>query len=280
MSTKTYVARQRAFLAALYNLYQDSQFSMAGAVAFSFIVSLFPFCIFIGALSGLIGGPPLAKQAVDLLFQVFPKGAAEGLAPQVETVMSGGRTDLLTVSAAFALFFATSAIESLRAALNGAYRVVETRPYPLCLAISFAFVFVTAASMLVLAAAVLVGPAIAARFDPGVLGPLLSSSWGGTLVRYGVAAAVIAGHLFALHLWLAAGRRSLADVWPGVLVSIVLWLAMSALYSTYLNFSDYTKFYAGLSQIMIALVYFQFAAIIIILGAEINRGVIEFKRLR
>ncbi|MCU0733209.1 MAG: YihY/virulence factor BrkB family protein, partial [Hyphomonas sp.] len=71
----------------------------------------------------------------------------------------------------------------------------------------------------------------------------------------------------------------LADVWPGVIVSVVLWILVASLYSHYLDLSDYTRFYAGLSQLMIALIFFQFTAIIIILGAEINRGIMELKKL-
>ena len=62
----------KTVLRALYELFQDSGFSMAGAVAFSFVLSLFPFCIFLGAIAGYFGGAPLAKAAVEQLFQVVP----------------------------------------------------------------------------------------------------------------------------------------------------------------------------------------------------------------
>ena len=40
---------------------------------------------------------------------------------------------------------------------------------------------------------------------------------------------------------------------------------------------DYSRFYAGLTQIMSALVFFQLAAVIVILGAEVNRGLAEVR---
>ena len=272
--------RYRAVLEAIYRLYEHSGFTMAGAVAFSFVVSLFPFCIFLGALSGIIfGGRELASQAVEQLFQILPQGVAAGIAPQVEAIMGSTRIDLLTLSAGAALFFATNAIETLRAALNGAYRVVETRPYLFCLLRSMLFVFVSAVSMLVLTWAVVVGPAIAARFDPSLTQTILRSTWLGTSLRYGLSAVIIGAQLCSFHLWLAAGKRRIKDVWPGVLLSMLLWLALASLYSYYLNFSDYTRFYAGLSQLMIALIFFQMTAVIVILGAELNRGIFELKRL-
>jgi membrane protein len=269
----------QTILQSIYRLYEHSGFSMAGSVAFSFVVSLFPFCIFLGALASIFGGRWLADLAVAQLFQVLPQQVAEGLVPQVENIMGTRRIDLLTFSGGIALFFATSAIETLRAALNGAYRVQETRAYPYCLLLSMVFVFVSAVSMLVLTWAVVVGPTIAAEFEPSWLKTLLDSSWLTATTRYGLAGGVIAAQLFAFHLWLAAGKRSVRHVWPGVALSVVLWLALASLYSYYLNFNDYTRFYAGLSQLMVALIFFQFTAIIIILGAELNRGMMEYKRV-
>lgn len=274
--------RYRPLLGAIYRLYEHSGFSLAGAVAFSFVVSLFPFCIFVGALSGIFGGRELAARAVAQLFDILPEAVASALAPQVESIMGSSRIDLLTVSGFLALFFATSAIETMRAALNGAYRVRENRPYPVCLLISMCFVFVSAIAMLVPTWALVFGPAISAQiaqFEPEWAKSLLESTWVDTIQRYALAIVVITVLLLAFHLWLAAGRRRLADVWPGVIVSVVLWILVASLYSYYLDLSDYTRFYAGLSQLMIALIFFQFTAIIIILGAEINRGIMELKKL-
>jgi membrane protein len=272
--------RYRAVLEAIYRLYEHSGFTMAGAVAFSFVVSLFPFCIVLGALSGILfGGRQLADQAVAQLFQILPQGVAAGIAPQVQAIMGSTRIDLLTVSAGLALFFATNAIETLRAALNGAYRVRETRPYVFCLLRSMLFVFISAVSMLVLTWAVVVGPAVAARYDPSLVQGLLQSTWLAAALRYLFAAAVIGVQLVAFHLWLPGGTRRLKDVWPGVVLSTLLWLTLASLYSYYLNFSDYTRFYAGLSQLMVALIFFQMSAVIVILGAELNRGIFELKRM-
>ena len=267
---------------AIYRLYEHSGFALAGAVAFSFIVSLFPFCIFLAALASLfVGSPELANQAVEQLFQILPKRVAEALAPEAHDIMAHARIDLVGISGFTTLFFATSAIETLRSALNGAYRVQEARPYWLSLLISAIFVLVSACVMLFLTWAVIAGPGFAATLDPSLaIKRLLDSSWLGTQTRYALSALVMVGLLFALHLWLTAGKRTISTVWPGVLLSAALWLLSAAIYSRYLDLSDYTRFYAGLSQLMIAMIYFQWTAIIIILGAELNRGLSELNKMR
>src|SRR6476661_8695174 len=268
----------RSVFQAFYALFADSGFAMAGAVAYSFVLSFFPFCIFLGAMAGYFGGEVLAKQAIAHLFEMVPAPVAQAIAPEVMAVMGRSRFGLLTVGALISLFFATSAIESLRAALNVAYRVKERRAYLWCLLESMLFVVVSAAGMLVLTWGVVVGPQVAARLKPDWLLWLADTTWLALFVRYAIVVAAIGLQLVAYHLWLAAGQRRLADVWPGVVLSILLWVIAAQLFASWLTISDYSRFYAGLTRIMSALVFFQVSAIIVIVGAELNRGIVEVKR--
>jgi len=276
----TKMTNTRTLLTAIYRLYEHSQLSMAGAVAFSFVVSLFPFCILMGALAGIFGGRELAETAIGHLFQILPGDVAKGLAPLVEEIMTNSRIDLLTVGGVVTLFFATSAVETLRAALNLAYRVREKRPYLVCLVFSMLHVFITAAVLLVLTWTLLVAPGLAKVFESELLRSFLGWNWAQNGLLYALSAIVIAFQLFTLHLWLAADKRTIREVAPGVALTAILWVTLAWLYSYYLGYSNYSRFYAGLSQLMIALIFFQLTAAIIILGAELNRGLIEFRKYR
>lgn len=273
------VEQYKQVIAAIYRLYENSGFTMAGSVAFSFLLSIFPFCIFLGALASVFGGRALADQAVAQLFAVMPKNVAEALAPQVQQVMGESRVGLLTASGLLALFFATSANDTLRYALNGAYRVAETRNYLYCLSLSALFILLSALAMLVVAWVLVVGPNVVSWIKIPGLTSLAGSGWLALIMRYLVAAATLAAYLFAIHLWLAAGERTVADVWPGVALTIVLLLALAGLFSRYIALSDNALYYAGLSQVMAALVFFQITGVVILLGAELNRGIMEFGRV-
>lgn len=260
---------------ALWKLFENSGFSMAGAMAFSFVLSLFPFCIFLVALASVFGGRRFAEKAITYLFHILPEPVAQTLAPQVEAVMGQTRYDLLTIGAFIALFFATSAIESLRAALNVSYRVREMRSYFWCLGQSGLFVFASAIGMLVLGWGVVVGPTLAARIkDPAVLG-LLNNDIVTLVTRYSIVFVVAVLQLLAYHIWLAAGKRTISAVLPGVVLSAILWIVTALLFSQYISFNDYSRFYAGLTQLMSALIFFQVSGMIVILGAEFNRSLAE-----
>jgi membrane protein len=279
-ANRTGMKQNWMLLTAIYRLYQHSQFSMAGAVAFSFVVSLFPFCILLGSLAGILGGRELADVTVAKLFQILPQSVAAGLAPQVTEIMTNSRIDLMTLGGAITLFFATSAVETLRAALNFAYRVTETRPYIVCLLLSMLHVCITAVVLLVLTSTMVVVPTLAKQFPSPILQSFLDSAWIQSGLLNIIVSVIIAAQLFGAHLYLAAGRRRIKEVWPGIALTVVLWLAAASAYSYYLGFSNYSRFYAGLSQLMIALIFFQLTAVVIILGAELNRGLIQLKKMR
>ncbi|MFV0298401.1 MAG: YihY/virulence factor BrkB family protein [Hyphomicrobiaceae bacterium] len=267
--------RLGAIFRAIKRLIDDGGFSMANAVAYSFLMSLFPFCIFLGALAGTIGGRELAAQSVIRLFELAPANVAHALAPEIEKVMGRTQYGLVTIGAAVALFFATSAIESLRAALNVAYGIKEGRSIFRCYMQSLFFVFTTAAGMLAITWGVVVAPRLvdAHKWAPGIW--LLNHGLLSPASRYTLVVAVTLAQLLALHLWLAAGRRSVWDALPGTILSVLLWIVAAWIYSWWLSIRDYSIFYAGLAQLLSALIFFQVSGLIIILGAEYNRALAE-----
>ena len=164
-----------------------------------------------------------------------------------------------------------------RAALNTAYRVKETKSYPACIVQSAFLVLLSALGLLAMAWGIIVGPQVADHFHPRWLVWMTDRGWTAFLIRYIIVAAAIGAQLLAYHLFLTAGRRSLAEVLPGVLLSIVLWIVEANLFTAWLTVNDYSRFYAGLTQLMSALIFFQLAAIIILLGAELNRALMQLR---
>ncbi|MEZ5816363.1 MAG: YihY/virulence factor BrkB family protein [Hyphomicrobiaceae bacterium] len=269
--------RWKVLRLAVYRVIDDGGISMAGAIAYSFLLSLFPFCIFLTALAATVGGRDLADASIHQLFQVVPDNVAQALAPEVERIMGRSRYGLLTLGAAVSLFFATSAIESLRAGLNVAYGVREGRSMLFCFVQSIFFVFATAAGMLTLTWGVVVGPALAQTRDWQPILWLLNQGLLSPTSRYTIVVAITLAQLLAYHLWLAAGRRTIWDVWPGVTLSVALWILAAWIYSWWLTVSDYSIFYGGLTQLLTALIFFQFSGVIMIFGAEFNRALAEVR---
>ena len=265
----------RAYWDAIVRLHFDYGIPFAGAVTFSLVLAFFPFLIFVTALAGLIGGVAAADQAVAPLFEAFPKEVADTLAPEVRRVLGQPRGDLLTLGILLTLVISSSGVESLRTALNRAYRVEEDRSFWFRRLQSVVFVLGAAVAMLILGFSIVLAPVL---WDIAVRHFAWLAPYAQLVlkVRYGVATLVLAVVLFAMHFWLPAGKRRLGDVWPGILHTMVLWLIAGTAYSEYLaRYNYYASTYAGLANVMIALMFFFVTAAIFVFGAELNRAFIE-----
>jgi membrane protein len=196
-------------------------------------------------------------------------------------VQNAGHSSAVAVGAALAVYFASNGIESLRIGLNRAYGVMETRSWWLLRAESTVYVLVSAIALLVVAVLVVLAPLLletAVRYVQW-LQPLDRL---GTVARLAVASAVLVVALVLLHLFLPAGRRRIRQILPGVVVTIMLWLAGGAAFGLYLAqyANRYVTTYAGLASAMIALVFLYLSAAIFIYGGELNAAILRARRER
>ncbi len=258
---------------------EDDGWAIASHVALSAIMSLFPFLIFVTALAGFIGTGNLAKEATTLIFEAWPEAVARPIAKEIEAVVATSGTGLLTVGAALALYFSTNGIEALRIALNRAYGLKETRRWWITRLESVVFVFLAAAGLLALGFLVVLAPVIwdaALHAAPWIEAYAVSV----TVARFGLATGLVVAALLVLHLKLPCGRRSLSDVWPGIAVTVLLSLGYAVGFGWYLRGAaqTYVKTYAGLSSVMIAMVFLYAISATFIFGGEFNAAALRLRR--
>ncbi|HEV3395475.1 MAG TPA: YihY/virulence factor BrkB family protein [Xanthobacteraceae bacterium] len=259
--------------------------AIASYIAFAILAAMFPFLILVNALAGAIGSSDLGVEAGRILLGAWPREVAAPIAGDVQevqnAVQNAGHSSAVAVGAALAVYFASNGIESLRIGLNRAYGVMETRSWWLLRAESTVYVLVSAIALLVVAVLVVLAPLLletAVRYVQW-LQPLDRL---GTVARLAVASAVLVVALVLLHLFLPAGRRRIRQILPGVVVTIMLWLAGGAAFGLYLAqyANRYVTTYAGLASAMIALVFLYLSAAIFIYGGELNAAILRARRER
>jgi membrane protein len=268
---------RRAFAIAVdafYRFLEDDGWAIASYIALSTLMALFPFLILVTALAAFLGSENLADEVANLLLDTWPKEVAGPIAGEVHRVLTITRGDVLTASAVFSVYFASSGVESLRIGLNRAYDVKETRNWLLLRIESIAYVLVGALALLALAFLVVLAPlmfATALKYAPW-LAPLEATF---TFVRFALATSVITVALFAVHKWLPAGHRRSSEIVVGIVATLVLWLAGGILFGRYLAefASTYVTYYAGLASVMIALVFLYLTASIFMYGGELNSAI-------
>jgi membrane protein len=262
----------RAALDAYYAFLHDDGWAIASHIALSALMALFPFLILVTTLAAsFFGSKDLAEQVAALLLETWPEQVARPIAAEIHNVLTTTRSDILTVGAALSLYFASSGIESLRIGLNRAYDMAESRHWLLLRLESIAYVLIGAVALIALSFFVILGPLIfnrALRYAPWIA-PFENMV---TFARLGAATLVLIMTLVVTHLWLPAGRRRLWEITPGVVATLLLWLAGGLLFGRYLaEFAEtYVTYYAGLASAMIALVFLYYSACIFLYGGELN----------
>jgi membrane protein len=272
-----------AFLAFL----RDDGWAIAGHIALSTLMSLFPFLIFVTALTTFVyGSDELAEKAAQILLEAWPKEVAGPISTEISQVLSNEIGNVLgkahggvvAFGIVLAIYFSSSGIESLRIGLNRAYDETELRPWWLLRLESIAYVLVGAVALSSLAFLIVLAPLIfstAVRYMPWLAD--LERTF--TFLRFGVAATVLVVALVIAHKWLPCGRRRMAEITPGIVVTLLLWLATGNAFARYLaEFSGtYVTTYAGLASAMVALVFLYWTAAIFVYGGELNN---EIRRAR
>jgi membrane protein len=267
---------------AFLKFLRDDGWAIASHIALSTLMSLFPFLIFLTALTSLLyGSEELAEKAAQILLEAWPEEVAGPIANEVTNVLTRAHGGVLTFGAVLALYFSTNGVESLRIGLNRAYNETETRAWWLLRLESVGYVLVSAVALSALAFLIVLVPLIrpaVLHYLPALAGveDLL------TILRYAVTSLLLVLALAVAHKWLPSGRRNVHEIAPGIAVTLLLWLVSAFAFARYLAaFSGaYVRTYAGLASAMVALVFLYWTAGIFVYGGELNQAIRTMRQRR
>ena len=256
--------------AALIHFNESDGWAMASHVALSLMIAVFPFLIFTASMASFFSNEMHAKDIVNIVFDYWPDEIAAPIVREIEIVLTQSDPGFLTLGIVLALFFASNGIEAVRVALNRAYRVSDPRPFWKQRAQSLIFIIVVAVLILVIGVLLISLPiyfSFVMIASPSIYSQLFQSE----SLRWSMAFGLLIFLVFICHYWLPEHRRPLAAIWPGIVLTLVLWIIAAKLFSLYLrSFADYSATYAGLAGIMTALIFLYLMAVILIFGAEYN----------
>lgn len=249
---------------------EDRIFATAGGVAFFTLLAIFPAVAVVVSLYGIVADARTIGDHLALLAGILPEGVLALIRDQIATVASKTTN---TLSVAFAIAFGTalwsanSGMVALFDSLNVVYGERETRSLVRLYATTFGFTI--GAIVFVLMA---VGGLVVLPVALGLLGVPLPSNGVLLALRWPVLLILV---MLALSLVYRFGpsRRSAKWAWvtPGSVVSALLWIAGSWIFSWYVsNFDSYNRVYGSLGAGIGFMVWIWISAIIVLLGAVLN----------
>ncbi|MDI1280530.1 YihY/virulence factor BrkB family protein [Brevundimonas sp.] len=241
---------------------------LAGGVTFFIVLSLFPTLAAFVTVYGLFADPADAWNRLQFLYSVLPSGVAGFLGGEMQRLAETTKPQMtltLAWTLLLSLWVANSGIKTLFYGLNVAYHQVERRNFLhynlICMAFTLSglmAVFLTAA--LVVGVPLVLGVfGLAAEWN--YLAPL---RWPVLLVGYGIALATI------YRFGPCRSRARWRWLTPGAVFAATASLAVSFLFSWYLQTFVRTAAYGPLAAMMGFLLWTWLSVQIIILGAELN----------
>jgi membrane protein len=262
---------RRAFVAT----YEDNCFGIAKGAAYSSLLAFFPVLTSITAILVQANAEAVSRTLSDLLFEVVPPGSEQLL--EYEFKVRGQRPVwLIGVAAILSVWAASGAMLSLMEGFQAAYRIPSGRPFLKQRGVAILLVLIVAlpsifASLLILFGARTEGYLLEWAGFGADMGDVRQSVFiVGRLVRYGIALVTIV--CVAALLYFVGPNRSMKfrSVWPGAMLSTVLWLATMGFAWYVRNIANYNVMYGSIGAVIVLLVWMYLLAIIALYGCEFN----------
>src|ERR1700687_3805959 len=167
------------FKNAAVNVVRDMEknhtMAFAAALAYYFVLALFPFLIFLSAVVAHLPLPDFFSQVMGLIARVVPAASMGPLTTLMKDTIFSRHSRLLTVAILFTLWSASSGFTALIDALNTAYNVSETRRYWKTRSLAIGLTFSVGCLLVIALGLLLVGPRLSAKlteaFGMGSLWP-------------------------------------------------------------------------------------------------------------
>ena len=261
---------------ALRRLLAHDGIEIAGYTAYTVLVSLFPFVIFLCSLAGFLGDAETAQKVISAAFKTLPREVASTLTPIVKEIFKQDQPGLMTVGIFGTLWVTSSGVETLRMGTIRGWEIEETRPIwrrrlTSLLYVAFAGVAVLGASLLVIVAPVVIAKLEHLLFIEDTAFLIVTA-----LLRLVLAFTLIAAMVAVLYRYLPPVTIPWRLVWPGALLVAGSWILLASLFSFYLSQSgDYTVTYGSLGGVVITLLFMHFSAILFLLGVEFNASLVK-----
>jgi len=267
----------QALWMAIRRFNDKNGFVMSSHVAMSLMMALFPFVLFTVALAGTLSQGYATDELIDLIFGAWPKDVADPIVSELRAVLAGSGSGVITLGGLLAVYFASNGVAAVRVAINQAYHDYDHWPFWKTRLLCFVLVILGGAAILAIAAFEVVLPVYTQLVSDRTA--VNVSDWLSVdRLRWTFTVAVPVGTVLLAHLILPTRRHRLSQIFPGVLLTLILWAIGGWVFSIYIaQFATYSATYAGLAGAMAALIFLYLCAAMLILGAEYNGALIALR---
>jgi len=256
----------------------DNITDVGAMMAYYAILSLFPMLVFVVAIAMLVLPPQTVLQGLAMATEAMPPATREVITTQVTALLNSAHAGFAIGGAVLALWGASRGVAAMMGALNSMFHKTESRPWwkrtLIALAVTLAMAVLIVAALGLLVVGPLIGHWLGDRFG---LGGAFDVGW--TVGRWVGAGLLVMLVWAVLYKFLPDTDAPFRIFTPGAIAGVVIWLAISYLFGTFLSyFNNYAVTYGALGGAIIFLTWLWLSNIALLLGAEINDVLADVRR--
>jgi membrane protein len=251
-------------------VYRGHCLGWAAELAYFFFLALFPALLFVVSLASFLSVQSLIDRILDMLVRFAPGDVVAIARTQLAQITHARHAGLLAISFVATIWSTSSGMTAIIDTLNQAYHITEGRPWWRVRVTAIALTIALATFTLISFALVMVGPSLGDELAHGLgFGPLFA--WGWTIVRWPAAFALVAAALGVVYHFAPDGKQEWAWLTPGSVTATALWLLSSLGLKWYvIHFGNYQKTYGAIGGVIVALLWFYFSGLAVLIGAQLN----------
>ncbi len=240
----------------------------SAALTYYLLFAIFPLLVFFSTLVGLMHLD--IEGLLDSMSRILPEQVLGIVGSYLEYVSTSPSRQLLVFSLIFSIWFPMRSTSCLMHSVRKAYGMLQPPGLVGGTLRNLAFtlwLIVTIAASIVLTT---VGRR-ALKFVSGLvrISAGFIDLWG--TLRFVALGVIMLLVLVPLNMLARGNRCPLREVVPGVLLSMVAWLALSAAFSYYVeNVAHYSELYGSIATIVVVLLWLYMTGQVLIMGAEYN----------
>jgi membrane protein len=245
-------------------------FQMAAAMAYYFVLALFPALVLLSAVVSYLPITDLLKQVVNLVGGVVPPDSMKIVRYFVDHVIVPNRATLLSFGILGTLWSASGGFASAIEALDIAYEVEEGRPFWVTRPLAIGLTLLVGVLFLIAFAVMVVGPEFGQKLaEHHKLSWMFAAAW--PYIHWAVSFGFTVLAVEFLYFIAPNVRQRFWNTLPGALISVSCWVALSYVLGIYFrSFAHFSKTYGALGAVVALMVWLYWNGFIMLLGAELN----------
>ena len=248
---------------------EDDCVSIAAQLAYYFALALFPALLFVVSLASYLPYD-IVNDVVAALDPIAPPEVLTIIRKQLESIVAGDATSLLTISILGALWSSSGAMTSIVSALNRAYDIPETRPWWKVRLVSIALTIGLVVFVLLAFTLVVAGPNAGHWLTDWLgLSEVFDTLW--IYVRWPLIFALATTGIAIVFYYAPDADQDWVWITPGSIATTILWVLFSLGFRLYVTrVGDYAATYGALAGAAILLLWLYFSGLALLIGGELN----------